>query len=204
MSADKRTVTTDALDTLGTVPIDGNQKRDAIHLAVEPVVAGERLKPGDHIKIENGSAWKTKVGDGLGIVDPFLGRAVSKGERFWLILYPRTIQSLRHVWSHPAFPEAATDAEEQAKKEESEKWLRDFCLRSDCPDYDTVMALIDNEEFPSPNLKDYDNGGEYSENYLHFRGYAAHGSIPLEFWIHAEIVLGKKLAKHPAYFSCSC
>lgn len=39
--SDKRSVATDALETLGTI-IDDKQKRDAIHLAVEPVVAGER------------------------------------------------------------------------------------------------------------------------------------------------------------------
>ena len=43
MGSDKRSVATDALETLGTI-IDDTQKRDAIHLAVEPVVAGERLQ----------------------------------------------------------------------------------------------------------------------------------------------------------------
>jgi hypothetical protein len=42
-----RSVATDALATLGTI-IDDTQKRDAIHIAVEPVIAGERLRPGDH------------------------------------------------------------------------------------------------------------------------------------------------------------
>lgn len=45
MSADNRKVTTDALETLGTI-IGTSEGRDAIHLAVEPVEAGERLSPG--------------------------------------------------------------------------------------------------------------------------------------------------------------
>lgn len=42
MSADKRTMTTDALETLGTI-ITEHEKRDAIHIAVENVVAGAKL-----------------------------------------------------------------------------------------------------------------------------------------------------------------
>lgn len=39
-TGDKRSVSTDALETLGTI-IDDRAGRDAIHLAVEPVHAGE-------------------------------------------------------------------------------------------------------------------------------------------------------------------
>ncbi len=47
MSED-RSVHTDALHTLGSI-IGESEKRDAIHLAVEPVVAGERLTPGQNV-----------------------------------------------------------------------------------------------------------------------------------------------------------
>ena len=39
LNADRRSPHTDALDTLGSV-ITEHEKRDAIHLAVEPAVAG--------------------------------------------------------------------------------------------------------------------------------------------------------------------
>lgn len=39
MSADKRSIHTDALHTLGTIIGEG-EKRDAIHIAVEPCIAG--------------------------------------------------------------------------------------------------------------------------------------------------------------------
>lgn len=103
MSADKRAVHTDALETLGMIHFKP-EARDAIHLAVEPVVAGEELQPGQKIKLLNGEAVWAKRGDALGIVDPFLPRAVQQGERFWLVILPRMITSLRHVWEHPAFP----------------------------------------------------------------------------------------------------
>jgi hypothetical protein len=103
-NADKRSVSTDALETLGTI-IGPNEKRDAIHLAVEPVIAAQDLNPGDNIGfVGNGSAvgYCAKP---LGIVDPFIKGVVKKGQRFWLVVYPRQITSLRHVWSHPSFPE---------------------------------------------------------------------------------------------------
>lgn len=99
MSADNRAVATDALETLGTAPLPDSVGRDAIHLAVEPTIARERLKAGDHVDRNGGFAGKR-----VGIVDPFLRCDVNPGERFWLILYPRTITSLRHVWTSPDFP----------------------------------------------------------------------------------------------------
>lgn len=105
MSADNRTVTTDALETLGMVHFKP-EFRDAIHLAVEPVEAGEPLRPGEHIYLRDGKAFADGAGKWVGIVDPFLPRNVETGQKFWLVVYPRQISSLRHVWTHPAFPEA--------------------------------------------------------------------------------------------------
>lgn len=105
--SDQRTVSTDALATLGTI-IDDRAKRDAIHLAVIPATAGHRLSPGWRVAFRDGKAYADDQDHDdsvVGIVDPFLVYDVRKGERFWLFLLPRTIQSLRHVWSHPAFPD---------------------------------------------------------------------------------------------------
>lgn len=103
-AGDKRVVTTDALETLGTIHTK-QEHRDAIHLAVEPVQASVRLHPGDHIAVKDGYAIPTPVGQGLGIVDPFLKDDVMPGEYFWFVMYPRQVHSLRHVWTHPAFPD---------------------------------------------------------------------------------------------------
>lgn len=93
---------------LGETPAD-DARRDAVHVAVAPVIAGMPLRPGMHIELRAGVA----VGDSedglypnfkpIGVVDPFLRRIVQKDERFWIFLYPNTVTSLRHVWSHPAF-----------------------------------------------------------------------------------------------------
>lgn len=104
MSADKRSVATDALAVLGTL-IDESVGRDAIHLAVEPVIAGEQLFAGQHIGIIDGKAYSSNVNlKKVGIVDPFLTGGVPRGARFLLVVFPRQITSLRHVWEHPDFP----------------------------------------------------------------------------------------------------
>lgn len=111
---DKRSPHTDALETLGTL-IGPNEKRDAIHLAVYPVIAGEYLKVGEHVQLfeTDGKAYSVNPGaeDDCGIVDPFLTANVHKGERFWLVVLPRTIKSLRHVWEHPLFPASTEQGE---------------------------------------------------------------------------------------------
>ena len=71
--SDKRKVSTDALETLGTI-IGPNEKRDAIHLAVIPVEAGEPMLPTVSVRIDSdGKAYSVASrSDGFGIVDPFL------------------------------------------------------------------------------------------------------------------------------------
>ena len=76
--SDKRAVSTDALETLGTI-IDDSAGRDAIHLAVEPVIAYRHLKAGEHVGLVNGRA--TPHADKLlGIVDPFLPNGVKASD----------------------------------------------------------------------------------------------------------------------------
>ncbi|EBS4516581.1 hypothetical protein DQT32_04130 [Salmonella enterica subsp. enterica serovar Braenderup] len=106
---DKRSVSTDALETLGTIHVR-EEHRDAIHLGVEPVEAGEHLNPSEHIGIgPDGKAYSSVDSSvysnikALGIADPFLTRSINPGEKFWLVVYPRQITSLRHVWTHPDF-----------------------------------------------------------------------------------------------------
>lgn len=113
---DKRSVSTDALETLGTIHTH-EEHRDAIHLGVEPVEAGEHLNPSEHIGIgPDGKAYSTVDScvysniKALGIADPFLTSAINPGDKFWLVVYPRQITSLRHVWTHPDF-----DANEDQK-----------------------------------------------------------------------------------------
>ncbi len=86
------------------IPQGEDALRDAIHLAVAPVLAAEYLRPGQRVVLVGGRAQGVSDGDpAVGVVDPFLTVAVREGQRFWLFLYPGTVTSLRHVWTHPAF-----------------------------------------------------------------------------------------------------
>lgn len=111
MSADTRSPVTDALETLGMIHFKP-EARDAIHLAVEPVIASRAFVPGQRIGIIDGKAYPegfVLMGKKVpyhGIVDPFLpSYGVAEGESFWFVMAPRMVKSLRHVWEHPDFPE---------------------------------------------------------------------------------------------------
>jgi hypothetical protein len=206
MSGDKRSVSTDALETLGTI-ITPNAGRDAIHLAVEPAIAGQILDPGEDVGyLEDGRVGVCNKP--LGIVDPFLKSKVRPGQMFWLVVYPRQITSLRHVWTHPSFPDKDKPEAKGFTKEESEAWLHNFLDNADCPGYDMVMQLVKegsiNEGYDphtDSNRIHYIDG-----EYMFFFGMDAHGEIPSEFWVHAENVLGMKIpnARRASYFSCTC
>lgn len=216
-NADKRTVSTDALETLGTI-IGPNEKRDAIHLAVIPAEAGEDLHPGDDVHLLDGKAYRASYGskDAIGIVDPFIRgqsyRSIQQGNRFWVVIYPRVITSLRHVWTHPSIPDeigppaAAGVTDEQ--KARSEKWLRQWIKNADCPSFETVIAAATGEHVEdidgygsSYRIEDYGDGPM-----LFFSGRDAHSSIPPEFWDHIEIYTGKRVPaeRRAVGFACSC
>lgn len=92
--------------TLGHVLI-GPHDRDAVHVAIAPVVAYETLQPGQHVAVDDkGRAWSGKSGiEKVGVVDPFLKGPVSAGDNFYVLIYPGKVKNLRHHWDHPAFVE---------------------------------------------------------------------------------------------------
>jgi hypothetical protein len=100
---------------LGRLIEDGDRRRDAIHIAIAPVTAAERLMPGQHVGLirEDNLELVGPCDRTIGIVDPFLSDKVEPGQRFWLFLYPGTIAGLRHVWTHPAFATAAAAVREK-------------------------------------------------------------------------------------------
>lgn len=220
--ADKRTPHTDALETLGTIHTH-DEFRDAIHLAVEPVEAGEDLAVGQRITYVNGKAYGLRKGEEpIGIVDPFLNTQVKAGQKFWLVVLPRMITSLRHVWSHPAFPdEASVQFLKQAQKataeddvipelvalppeQEAYKWIVGYAesLSDDDPEY-TVTA----EE-----LIEYGCGFYHSNLHGTWGDYLCKGgllegvSVSDEFWDKLGILKGVHIDSEyrGSFFTCSC
>jgi hypothetical protein len=197
--SDKRKVSTDALETLGTI-IGPDEKRDAIHLAVIPVQARAYLKPGDHV-----NAQGMERSPYVGIVDPFIRGIVPPGDWFWLVIYPRQITSLRHVWSHPSFPEELPVGmiSSNHTPQESEDWLRAWLHGADQPlSYERFIDLISNGA--TSYNEDEDCTASMDEHYIYIGGRDAGGEIPDEVWTHVENVIGKKVPYRPTYFSCSC
>lgn len=83
--------------------IVGEQENDAVHIAVAPMTSDVLLRPGQHVGVDENGKAVTDTDELIGIVDPFLRRAVVPGQPFWLCLYPGSINSLRHKWTHPKF-----------------------------------------------------------------------------------------------------
>lgn len=194
-----RPVATDALATLGTI-ISENEKRDAIHIAVENVVAQQVLTAGDHVTAQ-GRLVNPMDEAAVGIVDPFLRDVVAPGQRFWLLIYPRKINSLRHVWSHPEFPdEPGTPGLAPVvvdPKEASIAWIKDYASNIDLG-YNRLMAGADDW---LASKKDSQWG-----DYLVDGGTLEGVSTDPEFWNHYATVREVEVpTEHREnFFSCSC
>jgi hypothetical protein len=186
----KRTVSTDALESLGTI-IGPNEKRDAIHLAVLPVIAKSKLSPGQSIKVSNGVASPSTKG--LAIVDPFLANPLKKGDRFWAVLKPRLVTSLRHVWTHPDFPneEETRPVEFDAQLEISRNWISDFAEQLKMS-YEELMEAAERWIFEENYT--YDNSEAYKD---HFKAFPT-------FWMHFKVLTGRSPHSEVSFFTCSC
>lgn len=98
---------------LGKV-IEGEFEKDAIHIALVPVVSNEQLAPGQSVRLfqDSQKVVESFVSGAIGIVDPFLTGLVYPGQKFWMMLFPNTITSLRHDWTHPAFTDNSNKEDE--------------------------------------------------------------------------------------------
>lgn len=175
------------------VLIDANQQRDAIHIAVAPVIAAERLVPGSHIGFAGNDTdhVTARAQTLIGIVDPFLKAIVEHGERCWMFLYPQTITSLRHDWTHPAF--APVKTEPAPTKSDSQLWIENFAVELD-QTYSRLMAAA--ARWLTAENYTYDNSERYKR--------VDRAKWP-EFWEHYEIVTGRLVNDHSAtFFTCSC
>lgn len=164
-------------------------ERDAIHIAVAPMVASVQLAPGEHVGLTACGKACGRSDNHIGIVDPFLQGDVEPGDEFFVFLYPNTVTSLRHVWTHPAFDEAS-----EANKATSESWLRQYASR--------VNFCDDDEEAFSSLIRGLRRGE------IFYHGSDLHGlhelQDPEKLKMHAERYLGIPINWAEFTFSCSC
>jgi hypothetical protein len=175
-------------------PLKEHMERDAIHIAIAPVVAAGSLAPGERVGFlrESGMVVSPDAKEIIGIIDPYLTEVTRKGQTVWLFLFPNTVTSLRHEWMHPAFNTRETEVTvpRETAKERSEKWMRDFADGTDLS-YDRLLRAADV----------WVDSGEY-----YTFGHDIDAHIPEEFWDHYETIRGKRVPanKRESFFSCSC
>lgn len=171
---------------VGKILPDGMQ-RDAIHIAVAPIMARVTLYPGQHVNAKGFPSAPF-----VGIVDPFLSQPVVPEQYCFIFLYPNTITSLRHEWTHPAFEEEEDD---DTKMKPAEARIREIAEALNITYLDLLDAADEWVEY-----------GEYktqvgSESWRdEFPQYAP------EFWALYEVVTNRRVptGKRESFFSCSC
>lgn len=92
-------------------------ERDAIHIAVIPLVADNSFSAGMQVLLSKDGKASSEEGTVIGIVDPFLNVEISRGDRFWVFLYPNTVTGMKHHWSHPVIDKHFHPKEEDVKNE---------------------------------------------------------------------------------------
>lgn len=182
-------------DTIGKL-IDGPVQRDAIHVAIVPVVAAEVLVSGQDIGFVRKDIVHVGVVDSpIGIVDPFLKiEHVSKGKRFWMFMYPNTITSMRHDWAHPAFLSVLDDSQKPLGLDyvRSREWLEVFAAENGNMTFEETLDAA--RDWVERRRRKHE-GGRFESSYA--------GD---EFWNHFEKVTEQKVAENDrgSFFSCSC
>ena len=173
--------------TLGQL-IKSEAQRDAIHIAVAPVVAGEDLQPGQRVVLGPAGAVGG-VHPFLGIVDPFLNQTVWRGERFWLLLRPGTVTSLRHEWEHPAFEVLDFGLRQLAAR----AWLEQFGQQVGKSYAELLDIGRDALETGSAHVGKDETQDAFNEAKLPF---LANAAVLLDLPVPAD--------ESAVYFSCAC
>lgn len=167
-------------------------QRDAVHVAIIPIIASSGLSPGQRIGIaeENGVFCSDSDADEpIGIVDPFLTRKVKPGERFYLCLFPGTVHGMRHHWLHPQFQ---VKAEPDDGKKEPARIVIQKCADDAGISFDEIIRAAN----------DYLDNGEYLVEGSRWDRHHLDDS----FWDAFEVWTGRKVPSDDrgSFFSCSC
>ena len=169
-----------------------DQHRDAVHIAVMPVVAGEPIRPGERLRIKFGTDDVVLCGeyndDYVGRADPFIeAYEIKTGEKFWMWLRPGTITGLRHEWTHRTI-----DAEKKPLSD-SETWLREFAEKWNFNYNAMIEAAQEKGSYITARGRDLHSANELDE-----------GDEEL-FWYHISKLTGKKFnTEHKKGFCWSC
>lgn len=171
--------------------------RDAIHVAVIPMVVARDSEAGDHVGInKNGELCETAK-PLVGIVDPFIDMLlIPAGTKVWLFLYPNMVTGMRHHWSHPTFDDLHVPPKPNTQQTDySEAYLKAVAINMGL-EYGELLASLQGYITRGHPIvfSDERPRDEYFEQ------------DETEFWSHVERVLGVNIPKgyKALPFSCSC
>lgn len=169
--------------------LEGEYRRDAIHIAVLPVIATQKLAPGQDIGFYGKEGNQVGiVKTPIGIVDPFLQKMVMPEQQFFMFLYPNTITGLRHEWEHPALEKRVLDVQAE-KKHEAEQFIHSIAARGYIS-YESLLEHGARGETPTFSTEMYEVSEEDKD----------------KFWTCIETLTGFKAPSslRQEYWSCAC
>jgi len=95
--------------------------KDAVHVAIVSLRAGQALKPADHITLnDEREAVRCDPSKSFGVVNPFVNGPTVRGTWFWGLLHMQEVPSVQHHWDHPEHSFAAPTTEPKRNKYLSE------------------------------------------------------------------------------------
>jgi len=180
---------------LGKLCNSESVKKDAVHIAIHKVVAERTLKPGQHVGIVSTNVINNEtvyvVGPSskpIGVVDSYLKKNIEHGQLFYLMLYPGSITSLQHHWTHPDF------IEQQENGMSVDKQKAKLYIQKEA---DRLLVNYDELMYHAQDYIDHGNywseGGRFESEYINE-----------EFWDYYKVLTGKEPKYRESFFSCSC
>jgi len=176
--------------------ITDQQQRDAIHIAVAPVIAGETLYPGTRVALDADGRAVAVDENAIGIIDPFLTGRVRTGQTVWLFLMPGSVTVIRHEWIHPAFAEQSIKS--IPMRVQAERWMRNFAEEVGLS-YGIVLQAADEWIDSDGDVRYVQQGSEAARN-------AMWGASKSAFWTNYEVIRGRPVPEHlrENCFCCTC
>lgn len=178
--------------------IESEANRDAVHVAIAPGIAAEKLSPGQDVGFV-GDKISASAEPKIGIVDPFLKSLVFPEQRCFVCLYPNSVTGMRHHWAHPAFDGQPENTQTGiSDKSDSETWMRQFADDAGLS-FERVLEIGRN----------FVEHGDYHVDYGHETSRNAFYDLqnPSEFWKHFRTLTGIDVSDGQSEispFSCSC
>ena len=195
----------DTLKSIGSILAGAAMPpRDAVHIAVAPVRAAHRIRPGQLVTAPSKEGY-VEVGtkaNSVGIADPFLEKAVNTGDVFWVFLRPGSISGLNHVWQHPDFPDEGEPKVRPLEPDPADlAALKKLCENSDST-FESIMAdarvwVLAGRETENPDFIWYNNNPEQDE-------WDDQDETWEKFWDLYEKVTGEKVGKDKrcSFYTC--